>query len=144
MAANPLETVGHGATLGYGTAASFTSLGTLYDLKPNTIAVTEVVRTKLDSAAVESQPGTPDYGEITAVVPYNFTTSTLVGGWITAKTVQNYKLTVDDFSSTDSQDVFAGWVKSYAPMGDDLKKDETAKASLTIRITGAGTLTTGT
>ncbi len=144
MAANPLETVGHGATLGFSTASSFTSLGTLYDLKPNTISVTQVEKTKLDSAAAESQPGTPDYGEVVAMLPYNFTTSTLVGGWITAKTVQNFRVTVDDFSSTDSQDVFSGWVKSYAPLGDDLKKDETAKASLTIKITGAGTLTTGT
>jgi hypothetical protein len=143
MAENTSETVGHGASIAYGTAASFTVLSDLYDLKPNAISVAEVVTTKLNSATATSQPGTPDFGEVTATIPYNFTTSNLVQGWITAKTVQNYKLAVDDFTTASSQ-TFVGWIKTFEPMSGDLQKDEPAKANITIRITGAGTLTTGT
>src|SRR4051812_2559198 len=120
MAANNLETVGDNATLGYSLAGTLTggtlSAGTLtagalggtvvavgsitpfaliYDITPNKISVAEVPTTKLASAATESQPGTPTYGEVQLTIPFTYAVTATVNGWIAAKTVLFFKATVD-------------------------------------------------
>lgn len=169
MAANLLETVGDNATLGYtqtgtltnGTLTSgtltagalggavvaigtLTMVGSIYDITPNKITVAKVETTKLASPSAESQPGTPDYGEVQLTVPFSYSFANAMNTFIAAKALIFFKATVDDFSSTDSSEAFLGWVKEFTPLGGELKKDESAKASLTIQITGTPLLATGT
>ncbi len=168
MGANVLETTGDGATLSYGSIGTLTGgtltgpgtltgvyggavlavgtmtlLGGIYDMTPNEVEIKQVDTTKLAAGAEESQPGTPDYGEVSAIIAYNSANMATVGSWITNKTVQFFKLTVDDFSSTDSAYPFLGWVKKWTPISGDLKKDETAKAKITLKISGTPLFTVG-
>jgi len=169
MAANNLETVGDNATLGYSLAgtlsggtlsggtltagvlggsvvavSTITPFASIYDITPNETEVTEVPTTKLASLADESQPGTPNYNEVQLTIPYTYSITSLVNGWIDNKTVLFFKATVDDFTSTDSAESFLGWIKKYTPLSKELKKDEIAKAQITIRITGKPLMATGT
>jgi hypothetical protein len=167
MSKNALEPVGDNATLSYslsgtlstGTLTSgtwagnlsgtITAVGTLtplsgiYDITPNALAIKEVDTTKIDSLAALSQPGTPDYGEVTLTVGYDNALTTLVNGWVAAKQVLFFAPTVDDFSVADSKESFLGWVKGWTPLSEELKKDEPAKAKLTIKITGVANFTAG-
>lgn len=165
---NPLSTVGDNGTLGYclsgtltgGTLSSGTlsagrlggavvAVGTIIpfagiiDLEPNKVKVKQVNTTILNSVADESQPGTPDHGEVKMKIEWTAAIAATIAGWVNNKTVLLFQMTADDFVSTDSSNTFLGYIIEYPPMGDDLKKDDRIEASITIKITGKPLPATG-
>lgn len=146
MSTTALEPVGHGAALLYnnGTTTNYTAISTLYDLTPNKVSITSVEITKLSSTATESQPGTPDHGEIQATIAFLAANTTLINGFVTNKTVLSWKLTVDDSTNVDSAQTFQGWVKEWEPLSGQANKDEALKSKITVKITGVGTFVAAT
>ena len=138
-----MSTVGDKATLSYCLTSNgtFVPLAAIIEMTPNKISAKEVTTTKLSSDAAESQPGTPDYGECTVTCETSAALTTLVNGWIAAKTIPYFKLSVDDSASTDSVQAFSAWVKEFEPMAGDLKRDERATSKLTLKITGVASFT---
>jgi hypothetical protein len=113
MGLNSQETIGHGGALAYSTnldtTTTFTSFGSLYALTLNEITVKPIDITKLDSAQMNAQPGTPDFGQIEVEHPFSSAVSALITGWATNKMLVRFKATVDD-ASTDSAEAFLGFV----------------------------------
>jgi hypothetical protein len=144
-----METVGDNGTISYSldNGTTFTALVSVYDIKPNKISVKLVETTKLASEADESQPGTPDYGEVVVTIATIAASTTLINGWIANNKILTFQVTMDDQSGSGAVDTgenFLGWVKEYEPLGGELKKDEVAKSSLTLKITGVPTFAAGT
>ncbi len=166
MAKNALETVGDGFALYYGNTGTLTNgtltngtlsgvlggavvaVGTMsaftgiIDITPNTVSVKSVDTTKLASSAAQSQPGTPDYGQVDVTITYDATQNAVINGWIANKTSQFYKATIDDYS-TDSSYAFFGYVLNWTPIGTAGNKDETLKGKLTLKIDGVPLFTSG-
>lgn len=168
MGANQLETVGDQASIGYsgigtltlgtltgGTVTAgildgdilatgtFSLLSGIYDITPNAIVVRQVETTHLDSDADRSQPGTPNYGEVSAELKYTAATTSLINAMVDSKSVQFWQLTVDDFASTDSAEAFLAYVANWTPLGQSAKKDEVLKGKLTLKITGKAKFAAG-
>jgi hypothetical protein len=123
--------------------STWTQLAKLVDITPNKISVKEVDTTNLDSDAETQQPGTPNYGEIALTLVFKATNTALINGWAANKTMPYFRLTVDDGLTTDSSEVFPGFVKEWDPMASDLKKDERALSKLTLKVADAPSFAAG-
>jgi hypothetical protein len=146
----PLDTVGDKATLEFcisetppNTSSTWTPLSTIVDITPNKVSVKEVDTTNLDSDAETQQPGTPNYGEVAITLVYQANNTVTVNGWAANKTMPYFRLSVDDGATTDSSEVFPGFVKEWDPMASDLKKDERALSKLTLKVADAPDFTAG-
>jgi hypothetical protein len=138
------EAVGDNGLIEYDSGGSvYVALAKIYDISPNKLSVKEVETLKLNSAAMETQPGTPDYGEVTVTIGFIAASTTLINGWVATKSIKTFRITPDDSANTDSTEIFTAWVKEYEPLGGEWKKDETIKAKLTLRITGVPAFAAG-
>lgn len=136
------------AILGYGsdvgtstTQGSFTSVGTLLEITPPNISVTEVDITHLASTSAfrEFMSGLGNGGSVVFKIQFVKANMTTLYGYI--RTTRWWQVTYSDLASTASTWQCQGFISSITgamPMDDDVTAD------FTIKLTGKPVYTAGT
>jgi hypothetical protein len=137
------EVVGNNATFWYSPdQVTWTQIGKIVNIQSFKVTSPEVKITTLGDTAQKSQPGTPDYGELMVESTYAKSLVCTLLGFQQNKTIQYWKMTVDDSATVDSVSIVQGWVKEYDPFGD-IKEDEKINSKITIKVTDVIVFTVG-
>ena len=137
-----VEVLGNEASIAYTVdGTTYVDFASIVDIAPGKWSAKEIANTNLASKNITTQPGLPDFGECAYTIRYAGATVPLIRGWMKAKKILGFKITVNDGDPTadpvvaDSVYPFTGWVKEFDPLGT-LKEDEIADSKIIVRIVG--------
>ncbi len=124
-------------------ATGFTNFAGIENIIHPKAVSPEIKNSKLDTPAETSQPGIPDYGELSFKLRYNSSVTSLIRGWQNNKTIMWFKVTPNDPTlSNQATDVVNAWVKEFQPIGE-LALTKEVIADCVLKVTGAATFTAG-